>query len=392
MPINMPTYKQLSSEQLSILEDASFDKTLMVTGPPGTGKTVIALWQSKQMSDSRKKAVSLIMYNRVLRKYTEGWSDLKKSKVKVKTYHGWTYKVWTDVNGRRAGYPPQEPKWNYLWDEIGPELLRAKAGGSPMNFGHVVIDEAQDFSSEFYKQLGLLSSTSQIGVTVVADENQRLQESRNSSLDDIESSLQLGGEVQKFPLTRNYRNTFEIDALARCFYVGLQTGQAAPPTDRKGTRPVLSGHDKGRGGVDGMVDVMVRYAENNPGQSILVVCADKKGMKSIGRKMKDRLSRHHVAMYDRTKDEEGLKTGEPRSVTLVHWKSMKGVEADAVFAPHLELFDLGQDSLKGELMRLYVLCSRARLYLELLYDRAAKGDRLVKLIRERGSDAIEERP
>jgi DNA helicase IV len=392
MPINMPTYKQLSDEQKSILEDASFDKTLMVTGPPGTGKTVIALWQSKQLSNARDTEVSLIMYNRVLRKYTEGWKDLKASKVKVKTYHSWTSKVWTDVNGRRAGFPPQEPKWNYLWAEIGPELLQAKSDdGGLMKFGHVVIDEAQDFSSEFYKQLALLSATGQLGVSVVADENQRLNESQNSSLDEIRSSLQLGGEVQKYLLTRNYRNTLQIDALARCFYVGLQTGQAHPPRDRKGSKPILSDHVEGRGGVDGMVDAIVRYANNNPSQSILVICADKRNMGSLCRKITERLNRHHVAMYKQTKDEEGLKTGESKSVTLVHWMSMKGVEADAVFVPQLERFDLGQDATNGELMRLYVMCSRARVYLELLYDRAASDHRLVELIREKGSGAVEER-
>ena len=392
MPIKMPTYTQLSAEQKRILEDASFDKTLMVTGPPGTGKTVIALWQAKQISDFNDTEVSLIMYNRVLRKYTEGWGNLKKSKVEVKTYHSWTYKIWKDVKGKFAGLPPQEPQFNYLWAVIGHELLQARAQeGSPMNFGRVVIDEAQDFSSEFYKQLGLLSATEQIRASVVADENQRLDESQNSSLDEIESSLQVGGEVQKYPLTRNYRNTLQIDALARCFYFGLQTGQAESPRDREGSKPVLSAHVKGRRGVAGMVDAIGRYANNNPSQSILVICADKRSMTSLDRKIRERLPRHHVAMYKKKNDEEDLKTGDPKSVTLVHWMSMKGVEADAVFVPQLEGFDLGQDSTKGELMRLYVMCSRARLYLELLYDREAAGHRLVELIRERGSGTIEEK-
>ena len=39
MPIRMPTYTELSQEQLVILEDAALDRNLLVTGPPGTGKT-----------------------------------------------------------------------------------------------------------------------------------------------------------------------------------------------------------------------------------------------------------------------------------------------------------------------------------------------------------------
>ena len=129
-----------------------------------------------------------------------------------------------------------------------------------MNFGHVVVDEAQDFSEGFYKSLAMLSAVDQITVTVVADENQRLEESKNSSLEEIEGGLRVGGVVQKFPLTKNYRNTLEIDALSRRFYVGLPTGQAEPPHDRLGTMPLLCGY---AGGTNAMVEAIVRHATNN---------------------------------------------------------------------------------------------------------------------------------
>ena len=381
MPISMPTYTQLSTEQKAILEDASFDETLMVTGPPGTGKTVIAMWQSKQMSDSRSTPISLIMYNRVLRAYTAGWSEWASSRVDVKTYHSWAHGLWKEAGGQ--GYAPQEPKWNYLWSEMNRVLLGSKA-----SFGHVVIDEAQDFPDEFYKSLALLSSMDQITVSVVADENQRLEESTNSSLEEIEGGLQIAGQVQKFPLTKNYRNTFEIDALSRRFYVGLPTGQAEPPQDRRGAMPVLAGYSAG---MSGMVEAIVRHAKNNPSQSVLVICPTKRLSTKIFNKISHRIEGHHVAHYKKRGDEEGLKTGEPKSITIVHWMSMKGIEADAVFVPNLELFDLGTDSTNGEMMRLYVMCSRARLKLEIQYETTSSSHRLVELVREKGNGVLEEK-
>ena len=195
----------------------------------------------------------------------------------VRTYHSWTAKTWSMAADRDDGrYPPQEPKWTYQWDQIGPILLHAKeSNGDTMNFGHVVIDEAQDFSKSFYEQLGLLSTTGQLTVAVVADENQRLDDTQNSSLEEIEDSLAIGGQVQRFPLTRNYRNTLEIDALARVFYVGLASGQATPPEDRRGSKPALVGQSDG---LKGMVTSIIRYARNNPSHSILVVCPGKSPM------------------------------------------------------------------------------------------------------------------
>ena len=46
---------------------------------------------------------------------------------------------------------------------------------------------------------------------------------------------------------------------------------------------------------------------------------------------------------------------------------MKGLEADAVFVPHLEQFDFGDSGSSREKMTLYVMCSRARTTLELQY-------------------------
>jgi DNA helicase-2/ATP-dependent DNA helicase PcrA len=388
MPLSMPTYLQLSTEQKAILEDASFDETLMVTGPPGTGKTVIAMWQSKQMSDSRPTPISLIMYNRVLRAYTGGWSAWQDSaNVSVNTYHSWAFRMWKQAGG--TGYPPQEPKWNYLWEQMNRVLLQATtSGGAAMNFGHVVIDEAQDFSKSFYESLALLSSVDRITVSVVADENQRLEESRNSSLKEIQDGLALGGVIQKYPLTKNYRNTFEIDAFARRFFVGLITGQADPPEGVHGDKPLLCGY---RAGTNGMVSAIERHAKNNPSQSILVVCPTKRLCKSMCNKLKLRLDDHQVAAYLRAGDEEDLNIGEPKTVTLVHWMSMEGIEADALFVPNLELFDLGEDSTNGELMRLYVMCSRARLRLELQYESTSSSHRLVELIRDKGAGVLEER-
>jgi superfamily I DNA/RNA helicase len=258
-----------------------------------------------------------------------------------------------------------------------------------------VIDEAQDLPVSFYQALGLLVVNCDKGSSfcIVADENQRLQEHHNSSINDIRNAVILAGSPQEYLLRRNYRNTYEIAVLAQRFYVGLESGNAELPESRRGQKPRMVGYSKG---LNGMCDAIKRHASNNPTHSILVVCPTPRLVKKMRNKIEARLSGRTVKAYlsnDDTHVAKDLETGRDGSVTVLHWRSMKGVEADAVFVPQLEAFDLGGDSTEGEKMRLYVLMSRARQILELQYDHtgASNGQtRLIATIRELAGDVLEE--
>ena len=55
-------------------------------------------------------------------------------------------------------------------------------------------------------------------ITILADENQRLNES-NSSLEEIQAA-HLITDDEIYLLTQNYRNTYEIALLSSFFYTG----------------------------------------------------------------------------------------------------------------------------------------------------------------------------
>lgn len=391
MPIPMPTYTQLSGEQKLILEDSEFDENILVIGPPGTGKTVIAMHRAEQLARARRQDVNLIMYNKVLEHYTSQWeSKVFQSSVKVRTYHSWVWALWRQ--SRLPGQPPKLPDdaWKFDWSKIQAELLR-----HGVILGQVVIDEAQDLPVAFYRALGMLAGNTngETSFCIVADENQRLEESHNSSINDIRTSIALAGVPQQYLLEQNYRNTFEIAALASKFYVGLQTGTAELPTSRRGQKPRMIGYGAG---TNGMVDAIGRYAANNPTHSILVVCPSKPRVKSLRNKIAHRLPKRKVNAYvsnDKAHAANLLETGLVGSITVLHWRSMKGVESDVVFVPHVEQFDFGGDSTTVEKMRLYVLFSRARHMLEIQYDQTdntASGSRLVSTIRDLSGDLLEE--
>ena len=69
---------------------------------------------------------------------------------------------------------------------------------------------------------------------------------------------------------------------------------------------------------------------------------------------------------------------------------MKGLESDAVFAPLFESHQMGNDGDVEEKMRMYVMFSRAREYLELQYKKSTPPEhRILKMMRDIASDTIE---
>ena len=75
--------------------------------------------------------------------------------------------------------------------------------------------------------------------------------------------------------------------------------------------------------------------------------------------------------------------GQENSVFIVTHKSMKGLEADAVFVPRINRFDLESQSTRDEKMILYVMCSRARELLEFHFQGALKNsNRVIGYLRD----------
>lgn len=400
MSIRMPLYSELSDEQLSILEDTDLDSNLLVVGPPGTGKTVIAMWRAKQVCSGEDiENATIIMYNVVLSAYSNQWED-QHPDVIVSTYHKWVWNLWKEKFGSR---PPKkiEDNWQFDWAKIASALLKSGHG-----IGHLIVDEAQDLPTDFFSAMGIVTSqTSSSTVCVVADENQKLDAKVNSSISEIKEPLSGMNPLPTSLLKRNYRNTKEIAALSSCFYTGVASEIADPPS-RSGAKPSIVAYND----LDGMVEAIGKYARNHPKHSVLVIADSslRECFAKLTRSLED-ASGHMVEGYKRYAQKRGerlkkkdkmlksclhtypqLNTSKPGTITCVHWKSMKGLEADAVFVPEFETHNMGNDGLDAEMMRMYVMFSRARLYLEVQYRKTTdSNDRMLALVRERAATAIE---
>lgn len=379
-----PSYDDLSKEQDAICVLAPLDGVTLVTGPPGTGKTVVAFYRA-EVAAKKKQPPKLVMYNQVLRKYSSNASDVEQVRKGVNTFHswlgGWWYRAFREKIPQLAIYSPD-------WARAVEKVLSLAADAEVQRrafegWGHLIIDEGQDFAKGFYQVAAVMlthaanAGDRKVALTVLADENQRLNADKNSCIADIESCLSIAPS-RHFFLKRNYRNTYEIARAAAHFYCGLRSGIPAFPEGRHGNVPQMRRVDD----IDASVDHIRRFVVNQSDLEIGIFVPNKALQAKYFNKLQFRLKdvrgvrvQRYTSGDDDYGDVDNLEFDRPGTVTVLCDSSCKGLEFDAVFIPEIQARRWDPASIDHLRMQLYVLSSRARGHLTYMYS-AVVGEQL----------------
>ena len=449
MSIEMPSYLKLSKEQKDIIDFAG-DGNMLIEGPPGSGKTVVALWRGSIMAKSLNQEegssidITVLMHNNTLQKYTDSWNAEERHKnLKVRTHRSWFCNKYTEECRKNAPKISSVDNGDASNDDELREAKRidlncpyedkdlAKARGARFDFpkkiwwitgttyskdpdfwkqwspgagvssnyssldwskffedfrekeaslGQIIIDEGQDFSPKFYDFLSNMSllhkgNPSSCCITICADENQRINAEENSTLRDIRERLFRSRESNIFPLTKNYRNTRQTALLARQFYESLPTGVPELPKEMGDANPKATSHAD----LNAQAKYIFTYMQNHAKDSAMVLSATRKETEKICNELHSlcrsgqRLNAFGYASGKGNKgylhiDGEDFNVHQKGSIVCLCTKSMKGLESDHVFVVNAHSdFSAGSGDYENENMTLYVMCSRARKRLELLY-------------------------
>lgn len=376
--MRFPKLTDLDAEQKAIYSGAPPTQSILVIGPPGTGKTVMAFHRAAflQAMSQRKSDKALnprvIVYNKVLSTYTASRESVAKD-VESSTMHSWVYGWWRRMSRTNLPTLPTD-QWRHDWPEILQAIVALKDnGGDKIHWGHLIVDEGQDFPRDMYIALGMLAALVQAkdgnsapAITVFADENQRLAPDANSTIVEIAAALALSDQ-KIYLLRKNYRNSKQIAEFARHYYVGLPTGRPDVPERLGKSKPrvVIAS------GIEVIRRRIATYASNNPGSDIGVLCARDATRKQVFNSLSSRLAEKPTLVQtyaSKTRvihPPENLKFDKGGSVTVLNFQSAKGLEFDAVFIVD-PFMDSGGASAQHANMQLYVMASRAREYLELL--------------------------
>ena len=119
MAIRMPNRSDLASEQKQVLDDLPREGLSLITGPPGTGKTVIGLWRALELSRRGTETVRFVCFNRILKSHSSTWSDPSFTRVCVSTVHQLAGELCRTVSGSRSWPTRSSNPYDIDWAEIG---------------------------------------------------------------------------------------------------------------------------------------------------------------------------------------------------------------------------------------------------------------------------------
>jgi len=345
-----PAYEDLTEKQDYAMRHPG---SMLVTGPPGSGKTVIALFRAHELKKKNRRAY-VLTYGKVLMAYiskcleSHGIDDIEKS-----TFHSWFPKYYRNAYG--AG-PHKIDRFNFDWERIEKQFIQS---GFLNAFDQLIIDEAQDLPVEFLRLSPYISES----VTAFADENQAIFEN-NTSIQNIRRALNRFNP-EHIQLKKNFRNTIQIARFSALFKTdGIETGKTDLP-DRQGDLPLLCKMKDLNHQVKRICSYMSTIKTQNKTAGIFLP------RKTDIRKWKQKLSKETkgtiIQYYISGEKVRGRWLGPPdfskKGIFIVSDWTAKGLEFDYVFVPDMQKLQNNT----SQIMRCYVAFSRAKDMLVMMY-------------------------
>ncbi len=154
---------ELDDYQVKVINKRT-DKSYIVKGCAGSGKSILALWKAKQIQDQHKGSYLYVVYTKALKRYmSDGIKQVGLRESNIANFHA-CFNWEKDENGKFVRGPWKEGSYDYI-----------------------IVDEAQDFSSE---DIELLRSKARKSMLVYGDTAQQLykflKDKRTVSMEEIQ--------------------------------------------------------------------------------------------------------------------------------------------------------------------------------------------------------------
>ena len=209
--MRMPNLSDLDKEQERIYLNAKDDGVILVTGPPGSGKTVMAYYRAIRLK-KKNIDVKFLMFTNVLSKYVQSGNEA----ITTKTLDSWAISWWKKAFGETIPKSPPTSRYSKYWpinwvgacEYIAANYSREESIRA-LDWKHMIIDEGQDFSKDLYTLFnllrGMINPDKPPALTVFADDNQQLNPETNCTTREVCDALALRNDKSSnFKLQKNF--------------------------------------------------------------------------------------------------------------------------------------------------------------------------------------------
>jgi hypothetical protein len=320
---------ELTDDQAYLLSFVLHRKRAAITGPAGSGKTMLAIALSRRLGEGGKRTL-LTCFNKRLGEYL-ATCVAGVPNVDVAHFHGLCVDLAKEAHLEVPEEPEVGPESPYFEHQL-PELLERAARSLGPRYGAIVVDEAQDFREWWWPALlGLHEDPDGGTLYLFADDNQNLYGGR----------LPLGEEFVCGPLEHNVRNTRAINEFVSIFYEGTRKPRSKGPI---GEPVQILGYEDDEALAKLLEKVLVNLVDEEqlPLEDIAVLTPSGKAKSRL--RARERIGRFRLS--------DGV---EPETVLATSIHGFKGLERPVVI-----LAELGDRHHEDLARYLYVGASRAK--------------------------------
>jgi DNA helicase IV len=333
----LPALRQLTRDQRRALSSV---QPIIVTGVPGSGKTVVSIYRLLQTSPKPE----LFTYTRMLRASIKS-NTFQQNTVAANNVHSVYKWFWDECKV-------------FLSEKINDEnILYQVLNSNNISFGEVIFDEGQDLPLSFYKAIKKISTQISIG----ADEAQQLYPDKSNITESDLKNLLSNNIV--YELTENFRNSYETFRFARQF---------VPENPRAFDTNILERLKVNKQSYElpyiyqrtfqvEINQVIASIIENYGDETIAILLDGQKRVDYYANIIKGlgvEYSKYHsrLSRPEKQNTENNLK-----NILITTYKSAKGLEFDNVIMPDFE------EAEETNRKSYYVGATRARLRLFIIY-------------------------
>lgn len=201
----LPDITQLKSEQINVLR-TPLSENIIVSGPAGSGKTILAVYRYNGYIKSNFKG-ELLVYGNILKNYMKEKIALSSVEIPINGI----FEYVKDQSGISVDFTlPDSEKFSGSAQKSAEWAKKNK-----MNLDFIIIDEAQDFFDGHLDFCGYYAKV----LTLFADDAQRLYKHGNCTTNIIGKYwVDHNKKLRRFDIKGNYRNQPSVANLAKPFY------------------------------------------------------------------------------------------------------------------------------------------------------------------------------